>query len=239
MSSVNSVEFLNLWEELLKNSHLLPELERLVDAGLDLNEKLRYYDDGTEEEEVIENKSLLYLSLIFGPTELTHFLVSRVDPDRETIELCARQFPFVQDYDSTTGKFSLRHESKILENRKFLEEMLKRYEGEIEYWIAHDHLELFLGFGVVDLHKMVYREEYTQPLFPIEVAFLSSVCNGISMDRVKLLKQNGSPPIRESVVLSVAHNWFDELYYGDYHEKLRYQTMMKKYKESIAFYKGI
>ncbi len=188
MPSVNDPEFLDLFHQLLLSDSHIPELETLIEEGLDLDEKVRefiYRDDEWDEfnnTRVYTNKSVLFLALSRGSSELIHFLIGRCIPGREEIEFCAQA--------NTNHLSDLEY---VLENRKFLEEMLKRYEGGVfDYSTCVNHLELFVGFGLLDLGQMVRRQI---SLLPIEHQMVRYIWGFIGLENTLLLHRAGSPPV--------------------------------------------
>lgn len=174
MLSVHNVEFLELWDRLLSQEDITAELshlDKLIESGLDVNEKLP------------DDKTLLNRALNAQKIELLLFLVQYATPEKADIHYCANLYCHPNKRRGEYGKL--------------LEEMLKSYEGEVDYWACSYHLEVFIGFGKVDFFTPVNDQVFGEiGLLPIEVEavlYLTDLCD--ELDDIRILIKAGSPPL--------------------------------------------
>lgn len=215
MLSVNDPDFRQFLDRLLKHKDIadLAKLEELIQAGLNVDEKLTNYIPPSYEicfDEISLFSATIYASPARSQKELLHLLIMYVTPVEMDIEACLKSCEY-----------------------KLLESLLTKYEDEVPYKLCRKNTELFWGFGKIDLCNPILNG-----LFPIEYELVSSI-SGIDYKRIEeeilLLCKLGSPFPRLSIVRQTVEQKFREKWGVRPNHMMRedWETIEHRYKTVV------
>jgi hypothetical protein len=231
-------EFQEIWSELILGDQNLnekfDEIDKLIEKGADINSPFFNDLEGTALSQIIYE--LHYCSDLKKEyfLEMVYYILSKdsMSADSDCVFWCLSS-----------------------KNYKLLEDILKKFDGQIPFqqYQSPDSLEIMLGYSCLDIYtKVNYHLTYKKDdgiwgktflILPIDVLFMNLILyftgrgNSVqSEEQIKysifLLKRYGSPEPSFSNIYKIIQD--DELF-NDFNDKKK-EIAYKKFQQAMKFY---